>query len=267
MLIREMIRSKSRWVKSSWIALVERISLAHAAGVHVTAELEGAELRALFPALRAEIANIPNGVDWPREHLPLAAGPFSQLPGRYALFLSRISWKKGLDRLLRAWREVPDITLVIAGNDDERHQAALQALATSLGVADRVIFAGPVSDAHKWALYERAELFVLPSYSENFGNVVAEAMAMACPVIVSAEVGISALVAAAGAGIVTNCEPSVLAAAIRGLLADPAARQRLGRCGQSAARARLSWEGVAAQTEDFYRRVIKTQARYAAAVA
>src|SRR5581483_2356165 len=98
---------------------------------------------------------------------------------------------------IEALPKVPDVPLVIAGNDDEGYQPKLAELARSLGVSDRVIFLGPVRDIHKWALYERAELFILPSYSENFGNVVAEAMAMGCPVVVTPEVGIAPLVEAA----------------------------------------------------------------------
>lgn len=267
MLVRSMIRAKSRWVKSAWIELVERGALARAAGVHVTAQGEADELRALFGAGLPEIANIPNGVDWPAEHLPRADGPYARLPQRYALFLSRISWKKGLDRLLSAWAHVPDLPLVIAGNDDENYLPALQAQARSLGLAERIIFLGAVSDAHKWALYEGAQLFLLPSYSENFGNVVAEAMAMACPVIVSPEVGIADLLRAEGAGIVTNCEPPELAAAVLRLISDPTAREALGRRGQLTARTHLSWNGVALQAEEFYRRVIRQRSATARAVA
>jgi glycosyltransferase involved in cell wall biosynthesis len=229
--------------------------------------VEADELRALFGNCMPEIANIPNGVDWPTGHASLADGPYARLPQRYALFLSRISWKKGLDRLIRAWRDVPDLPLVIAGNDDENYQPVLQAQARSLGLSDRIMFVGAVSDTHKWALYEGAEVFLLPSYSENFGNVVAEAMAMACPVIVSPEVGIAGLLRAEGAGIVTGCEPPELAAAVVQLLSDPAAREALGRRGQLTARTRLSWNGVALQAEEFYRRVIDQRSATAPAVA
>ena len=255
MLVRDLIRRKSRFIKRLWIDTVERHSLTRAAAVHVTSDLEGDELRAQFGAL-PEIANILNGVVFPREYPPRSATPFAELPPRYGLFLSRISWKKGLDRLITAWREVPDIPLVIAGNDDENYRPKLEELARAQGIAERVQFIGPVSDAHKWSLYADATLFVLPSYSENFGNVVAEAMAMGCPVVVSEEVGIAALVRQAQAGIVTRCDPADLAAAVRTLLADPARRSELGRRGRLAAEASLSWEGVAAQAEDLYRRVI-----------
>lgn len=264
MLIRDVILRKSRWVKTAWINLVERTTLANAGAVHVTAEMEGTELQALgLPSRR--IVCIPNGVEWPTGHAPLEEGPFARLPERHVLFLSRISWKKGLDRLITAWQWVPDIPLVIAGNDDENYRPRLEELARSLGVADRVLFVGPVSDVHKWALYERAQLFVLPSYSENFGNVVAEAMAMGCPSLVTAEVGIAPLVTAAGAGKVVSGVPEELAAQIAGLLADPVARREMGRKAAAAARAELSWPGIAAQAERLYRDVLRQKATLAAA--
>ena len=259
MLIRDVIVRKSRWVKMAWINLFERTSLDRAAAVHVTAELEGAELRALGLPAR-HIVCIANGVDWPREHAPLAAGPFARLPERYALFLSRISWKKGLDRLIRAWQWVRDVPLVIAGNDDEGYQPELVELAHSLGLAARVLFVGPAADADKWALYERAELFVLPSYSENFGNVVAEAMSMGCPVVVTPEVGIATLVAATGAGVVCDGAPEPLSKTIVELLRDPERRSEMGRRGKEGAQSKLSWGGVAAETEDLYRHMLRTNA-------
>ena len=264
MLIRDVIHRKSRWVKTAWINLVERTTLANAAAVHVTADVEGIELKALgLPSHRIEC--IPNGVEWPAEHAPLEQGPFAALPERYVLFLSRISWKKGLDRLITAWQWVPDIPLVIAGNDDENYRPRLEDLARSVGVADRVLFVGPASDAQKWALYARAQLFVLPSYSENFGNVVAEAMAMGCPSLVTAEVGIAPLLTATGAGKVVSGAPEALAAEVRELLADPAARQEMGRRGAEAARAELSWPGVAAQVERLYRDMLRQKPTLATA--
>jgi glycosyltransferase involved in cell wall biosynthesis len=253
-------------IKTLWINLIERATIARAASVHVTAELEAAELRALRLQL-PEIDCIPNGVDIPAEHAPLSAGPFAHLPVSYALFVGRICWKKGLDRLVTALQWIPDIPLVIAGNDDEGYRAVLESLAKSLGVADRLIFVGPVSDSLKWALYEHAQLFVLPSYSENFGNVVAEAMAMGCPVVVSPEVGIAALVQASGAGVVTDGTPQRLAAEIRDLLADDAQRREMGRRGRETALTRLSWSGVAAQMESVYLRILDSRIAGQAAVA
>ena len=228
MLIRDVIQRKSRLVKTTWINLVERATLAHAAGLHVTAELEGDEFRALCLPMPEIVRSIPNGIDWPERHLPLSETPFA-LPPRYALFLSRISWKKGLERLLTAWHDVQDLPLVLAGNDDEDYTPKLRRLVRSLGLESRVVFTGPVSDEHKWALYKKAELFLLPSYSENFGMVVGEAMAMGCPVVVTPEVGVARIVASEGAGIVTSNDPEKLAAAINALLADEPRRRELAR--------------------------------------
>ena len=255
-LIRDLIVRKSRWIKTAWIQLFERVTLAQAAAVHVTAETEGSALRELGLSAR-RIACIPNGVDYPEVHEPLEGGPYGNLPSQYVLFLSRINWKKGLDRLIQAWQLIPHLPLVIAGNDDEGYQPRLEELARTLGIADRVLFIGAVSDEHKWALYERAQLFVLPSYSENFGNVVAEAMAMACPVVLTPEVGIAPLVRAAGAGVVTEGAPEKLAAAIAELLLDPDRRLEMGRRGAETARMQLSWNGIAETTEALYRELLQ----------
>jgi glycosyltransferase involved in cell wall biosynthesis len=258
MLVRDLIRRKSRWVKTAWIELVERRTIARAAGIHVTSELEGAELETLhLPAHR--ITCIPNGVEIPPDHLPRSATPFAGLPDRYVLFLSRITWKKGLDRLITAWQWVTDVPLVIVGNDDEGYQSEMQTLVHSLSLDQRVIFAGPAADADKWALYEQAQLFVLPSYSENFANVVAEAMGMGCPVVVTAEVGIAPWVEAVGAGVVVNGNASDIAKAVNELLASPARRHEMGLRGASAVRAQLSWSSVAEQAETQYATVMKSR--------
>jgi glycosyltransferase involved in cell wall biosynthesis len=254
-LVGDLIRGKSRLVKSAWINLVERRSLARAARLHVTAEIEGDEAKALGLKL-PEIFCVPNGVGWPSRHLPLAAGPFDSIQRPYALFLSRINRKKGLDRLICAWKWVPQLELIIAGNDEEDYLPELKALARSEGVADRLNFIGSVSDEHKWALYENAEMFILPSYSENFGNVVAEAMAMACPVVVTPEVGLAKFVREVGAGVVTSGEPSILAQAVAELHRDEFRRKRCGALGRQAAIRHLSWEGVGAQMESEYNRIV-----------
>lgn len=251
MLVRSLIRRRSRWIKRLWIDLIERRTLAQAARLHVTSRGEADELRAQN-LTRAPIVMIPNGVTFPDGPQFLTPGPFAALPQRYALFLSRINWKKGLDRLIQAWKSVPGLPLVIAGNDEEGYQKHLEALARELGIADSVLFVGPASDAHKWALYAQAQLFVLPSYSENFGIVVAEAMAMGCPVIVTPDVGASELVAQAGAGEITAGDPEQLAATIRRVLADPVTRDRQGQAGRAFARGQLSWEVIARRTCEMY---------------
>ena len=101
------------------------------------------------------------------------------------LFLGRINWKKGLDRLIPAMAHVPGTDLLIAGNDEENYTPTLQALAERCGVAERVRFLGPVHGRDKWRLMATADVFALPSYSENFGIAALEAMACGVPVVVT----------------------------------------------------------------------------------
>jgi glycosyltransferase involved in cell wall biosynthesis len=266
MLVRNVIRGKSRWAKTAWIELFERQMLARAAGLHATADIEIADVRALGLRFAASYC-VQNGVEWPRDFAPLEQGPFAALPRPYALFLSRISWKKGLDRLIRAWKLVPELPLIIGGNDDEGLIPKLTELAHREGVAQRVRFVGAVADRDKWALYANARLLVLPSYNENFGNVVAEAMAVSCPVVVTRAVGIAPLVEEYGAGVVCGDEPADIAMAVTRLAFDPELRAACGRGGRAAVDANLSWEAVGARMEQVYEEVIGSKQAPLAALA
>jgi glycosyltransferase involved in cell wall biosynthesis len=250
MLMRDAIRQKSQLLKFLWINLIERESLAKAAAIHVTADLEGEELLAL-DLNGPKIVQIPNGVERPHPGTP-SHRSFAHLPDPFALFLSRIDPKKGLDRLIRSWRHVPDLDLVIAGNDEEGYQSRLEDMVDAERVSDRVHFIGPVDDQSKWELYARAELFILPSYAENFGNVVAEAMMMSCPVIVTPEVGIAAIVGEAAAGIIVSNDPPKLARAVLDLHEDSGKRREMGLNGHRAAVEKLSWGSVARDMESMY---------------
>ncbi len=132
---------------------------------------------------------------------------FPQLRGtRIILFLSRIHPKKGVDLLISAFAEVasrdPLLRLVIAGPDSVGFKSHLQQHAFKLGVHDRIIWTGMLSGDKKWGAFRAAELFCLPSHQENFGIVVAEALACSLPVAVAHSVNISSDVATANAGIV-----------------------------------------------------------------
>ncbi len=256
MLGTEVIRRKSPWVKSAWIRFIEARTLRESAGVHVTAELERQELEALGLEL-PRIFCVPNGVSCPEGHAELASGPFADVSERpYALFLGRIDPKKGLDRLLAAWKWVPDLVLIIAGNDEDNYRAELDKTIAENQLGPRVRFLGAVSDEHKWALYQHAAMFILPSYFENFGNTVAEAMAMGCPVVVTPEVGLARLVHDSGAGIVVDGAPRALSEAVRGLLQDSVRRRTMGERGRFAASRQLSWANVASRMQSVYDEII-----------
>jgi len=254
MLVADLLRRRGRWRKAAWLRLVERRTLARAAGLHVTADLEAEEARKLgFPLPRVFV--VPNGIDPepPPAGAALAEPVQSLLAGpSFLLYLGRLSWKKGLDRLIPALARVPGAMLAVAGNDEEGIRSKLEALARGAGVAGRVRFLGPVDGADKAALLHGCAALVLPSYSENFGNSVLEAMAAGRPVAVTPEVGLAGVVREERAGIVAEGDPNLLGDALRALLADPG-REAMGRRGADAASRRFGWEAVAAQMEAVYR--------------
>jgi glycosyltransferase involved in cell wall biosynthesis len=259
MLVEELLRRRGRLRKRLWLRLVERRTLARAAGLHATSALEAAEARRLRLPL-PPIHLVANGVedqDWdPRREAELGPAVRAALARRpLLLFLGRLSWKKGLDRLVAALADVPGAVLAIAGNDDEGYRARLERQAAAAGVAGRIVHLGPVHGADKAALLHGADLLVLPSYSENFGNVVLEAMAAGLPVVVTPEVGLAAVVREHGAGMVVEGDPPRLAAALRCLLAGEEVRRAMGRRGAAAA-ARFGWPSLAARMEEVYAEVL-----------
>jgi glycosyltransferase involved in cell wall biosynthesis len=168
-----------------------------------------------------------------------------RLDGRkYLLYLSRIHPKKGCDLLIRAFAEVaaavPDLDLVVAGPDDAGWRADLEGIAVEAAVAGRVHFPGMLTGDAKWGAYCGCEAFVLPSHQENFGIVVAEAMAQGKPVLISDKVQIWREVEAGGGGLV---EPDTLEGTIqlmrRFLALDPAARAAMGAAARETFAARF----------------------------
>lgn len=258
MLVPDLLARRGRLRKRLWIELVERRTLREAAGLHVTSELEAAEAKA-FGLQLPPIHVVPNGIDldpWDGDATPLApeVRKIVELPTPpYLIFLGRLSWKKGLDRLLAAFARVPeDARLVVAGNDEEEIQVGLERRAAALGIGERTLFLGAVGGREKAALLQRAAALVLPSYSENFGNVVLEAWAARTPVVVTREVGLAATVEEVGGGIVAAGEPEPLGAALQAVLGDSAERIEMGRRGAAAAAGRFSWRAVAARMEEVY---------------
>ena len=114
MLVNDLIRQKNSLIKRAWIQAFERRNLAGAAAVHVTSEREAEELKMLGLTFGHAVI-IPNGIDMPPEVDILT----ERNDRRNVLFLGRITWKKGLDRLIDAVARVPEAVLTIAGNDEE----------------------------------------------------------------------------------------------------------------------------------------------------
>lgn len=253
MLVPELIRAHGRWRKLAWLALAERRTIERAAALHATSALEAGDAARLgFPL--PPVFVVPNGIDpepWDGDLAALSPPVRAVVEGGpFLLFLGRLSWKKGLDRLIPALAAVPGAALAVAGNDEEGLRPGLERLARDAG---RVRFLGPVHGADKAALLHRAAALVLPSRSENFGNVVLEAWAAGRPVAVTPEVGLAATVRETGTGIVVDGD---LGKALAGLLADPARLDAMGRRGAEAIYDRFGWPAVAREMEEVYHRVM-----------
>ena len=127
---------------------------------------------------------------------------------RLILFLSRIHPKKGCDLLIEAFAKVAktedSLHLVMAGPDQTNWQEQLQLSAEKLGIAEKITWTGMLSGDLKWGAFHAAEVLVLPSHQENFGIVVAEAMACGVAVLISNKVNIWREIAADDAGLVAN---------------------------------------------------------------
>lgn len=243
MLDQSLFSRKSWLFKWVWFLVFGKSILRHAAKVHVTADRERSAIERLFNE-NCHYINIPNGVNGSEDS---TSRDFLDVEIKNTvMFLGRIHPIKGLDRLIRAWSHVRTAAnLVIAGNDDDNYSVELTKLAKKYGVQNRISFRGPVYGIEKWSLLAGAQCFVLPSYSENFGNVVLEAMLSGCPVVVTTEVGAAEVVEAAGAGIVTDGDPQLLANAINRILDDPILSEGMGEAGRDIAINKYSWDFIA----------------------
>ena len=223
--------------------------------IHVTSELEAKEL-SRFEWQLPKVVSVSNGVEDPettskavlsKDVEKLVDGP------PYVLFLGRLSWKKGLDRLLNAFALTSHAKLVIAGTDEEGLVPRLLQMVDDLKIAGRVHFLPrTVLDADKEHLFAAAQVFILPSYSENFGNTVLEAMRRGLPVIVTPEVGAAEIVLESQAGIVANGDPRSLSHAISQLTDNAAVAREMGQTGERFVSKNYGWPVIAEQMERLY---------------
>lgn len=221
-----------------------------AAAIYYTAEEE--RNRASFLQLRSPSFVVPNGVEW---------GRFSELPMRgelrrrwgvgdapVILFLGRLHRKKGLDLLIPAFAAIhqlePNVQLVIVGPENDDYGRTVRKWVTERGLNSSVHFVGPLYGVDVLRAYVDADVFVLPSYTENFGMAVVEAMACALPVVISDQVNIHAEISSAGAGLVTRCDADDVAAALLALLGDADRRHSMGRSGRQFVQERYSWPSI-----------------------
>lgn len=186
---------RAKWLKKRIARfLYQDKDLRCAAALHATAESEAAQFRKL--GFKNYCIVSPNGVNLPEGDLGLGERCRCTADCRRALFVSRMHPKKGVLELVEAFSRlvvshqslvvnnwVCELVYTVNGEFEKGYEAKVKARVKELGLEDKFIFTGPLNDDAKWDAYNRADLFVLPTYSENFGIVVAEALWAGVPVI------------------------------------------------------------------------------------
>lgn len=250
---------RSRFRKRAAWHLFERENIGSAQLLHATSD---AEARAIRDAgCTPPIAVIPNGVDLPdaaalpaREVLERA---WPELANRqWLLFMSRLHPKKGIADLVRVWagleQRFPQWQLLVAGPDLDGHGAEVRALAAELGVVNRVTFTGMLAGEQKSCALARSEIMVLPTHSENFGVVVAEALAHGTPVITTRAAPWQELREHGCGWWIDERADALRDALVEGMHLAPGQRGDMGARGRALIAARYSWDRVAREMKSAY---------------
>jgi glycosyltransferase involved in cell wall biosynthesis len=262
------MQNRRRLLKRLSLGLIEHRILRDASAVHFTSEQE--KLEAELSGVSGHSAVIPLGFDDSKfRDLPSREHFFLRFPvakdRQIVLFLSRLDPKKGLDLLLRAFSSIQNSSdrssgtqplLVIAGDGDSKFVDELKTLARELGIVDDVLWTGFLEGDDKLSALAAASIFVLPSFSENFGIALVEAMSAGLPCVTSDQVGLAPDVKESDAGLVVRCNPIELAAALKQLLDNPEMRSRLATNAQRLVSERFSLEAMTASLIELYDQVL-----------
>ncbi len=268
------------WKKRLYLDWVLRRELNAARLIHYTTEIQDRGVQQELAArwkLRTPAIVVPNGLNLPEFHDLPPRGAFrtrQSIPADVlvVLFMSRVHPKKGLDLLIPAFAkatvgtpafskpamDLPNAQLVIVGPEYLDTRMHMEQLAHQCGVGDRVRFIGMLKGSERAEALVDADLFVLPSRQENFGIVVAEAMASGVPVIVSDQVNLHDEVTASGGGEVVSLDVHSIAEALTRWLGDDADRRGAGERGRAHALAKWDWNAIARQWGENYRQIAKT---------
>jgi glycosyltransferase involved in cell wall biosynthesis len=250
-----------------------------AAAVHFTSQAELEEAMATGLPMRGVV--IPLGIDATDvANTGLStgqAGPQARLPvlpagRRILLFLSRIDPKKNLEALIDAIALSPVLrsaaALLIAGAGESVYVASLQRRAAAAGIADITVWLGHIDGAPKRAALAAADVFVLPSFNENFGLAAIEALLAGVPCVLGHGVAVAAEIAQAGAGVAVAPEPTAMAAALERLLAaDGSLRQIMAERARSLAEREFSSARMAERLIALYADIAKHPVPHASTAA
>ena len=237
-------------------------NLKGASAIHFTAIEE--RDRSSFLNLGTRSFVVPNGLEWSRYQLLPPKGWLRTRLGLadqpLVLFLGRLHFKKGLDLLIPAFdvlrRNIPSVQLVIAGPENDDYGGQVRGWVQERGLSAAVHFIGALEAMDTLKAYVDADIFALPSYTENFGLTVIESLACSLPVVISDQVNIHADVSGADVGIVTRCDVYEVAQALQSLLCDPLRRHAMGLAGRRLVESRYTWPPIVDELTKQYEAVI-----------
>lgn len=217
--------------------------------------------RAAFLGLSAPPVVVRSGIDWTEYSVLPRRGVFRRGLGirpeqPLILFLGRLNFKKGLDVLVPAFSEVikrlPDARLAIVGPDNEGLGDEVRRWCANSGVQQNVVFVDHISGEETRQAYVDADVFALTSYTENTGMTVVEAMACACPVVISDQVNIWPVIKEAGAGFVVPLDIQQISEALANVLRNKDLAARMASAGRVLAEERFSWDRIVEQLDHVY---------------
>jgi glycosyltransferase involved in cell wall biosynthesis len=247
------------WVKRLQLALLTRRNLDGAAFIHCTSQMEADESAEVGST--SSCAVLPHGLDLPpviRDARALLRTELGVMQDRLlVVFMSRFHPKKGLELLLDATARLSvPFDLLLAGAGDASYVDELKQRVIQRGLEGRVRWLGFLEGDEKWRLLQGADLFVLPSHSENFGIAVLEAVACGLPVVVSDQVALQDEVRALSLGRVVPLDEEALMAAISTLLLSEADRAAISARAVAAAAENFSWSAAARRLMTAYQSAI-----------
>jgi len=259
-------KSKSAWKKWPYYKLFAERNIKNAMAIHYTSEDEANRCHSLFLGLKNQAIIIPNGIELSEfNNLPTRDNLWKRYPilkdKKIILFLGRINWIKGFDLLVKAYsrlaKERDDVHLLIVGSEEKGYEGKVKGLLKDEGALERVTFTGMLSGREKLEAFAGSDVFVLPSYSENFGMAVVEAMTCGLPVIISDQVGICKEVESARAGLVIHTDQDELYSALIELLDNKKRSLEIGRNGRNLVEEQFSIKKVADKMVKVFEGIIK----------
>ncbi len=277
---------QKKWKKRLAMWLYQRRDLKHAAALHATAESEAEHFREL--GFTNPIIVSPNGVNLPTQELPgllrhsVPRNDESDSTRhcehseaihslRTALFMSRMHVKKGVLELVEAWSKLKpqgwrcELVYTISGEEEREYEAKVKRRIEELGLGDDFVLTGALTGDDKWEAYRRADFFVLPTYSENFGIVIAEALYAGLPVITTKGAPWAELLGIEDKGlgnsgrcgywIDVGIEP--LVPALREMMAlSDEERAEMGARGRKLVEEKYTWPAIAEQMKREYEQIL-----------